>query len=946
MKKIIQFCILLFVFCICAFGAVAASAEDSPPSAPTSNTDFRGAAVWDFKCTDCSTINFGTYFDDSFGTTGEVVLNSDGVYQCEITFYLREYFEFICKRSYYRTHTLGNIPETVTATVYYDSEHGDWYYDQAETMYNTTCNICKSHSLNENGCCTVCAHQAVAKVDSEFFSTIDEAIATAEKTKNATLTLLCNVQPSNPITAGTFTLDLNGKKFAAPKNKNYAVFLESGHLTIADSAGNGSIVRDSSASESISACGGNITILGGSFDLDVRCSESNSTIYVYDGFFKMRLSVEIGNAVLYGGTYNRLTVSFAGANSDDVTPYDLLGADCFYYSGGLCKYETEAEELKNVTVKKGADFTDANVTVSENYFYTGSEITPDVIVTVQGYIVPSNDYNVTYTRNGELTADLTNSGDITATITAKADSPYTGTASVDFTIAKATPVVTPPTPREGMVYTNLYFTLYETRAQTTGGTLMYKVNDGEWGTDTVVNGKWPAGTYTVYYKVVGDENYESVDEAFITVTFLQQQLDKINPTVTLFFDNCIYDGTAKTPDVSIVTNLPYTDSDGWNHDGAEATLEAGKDFTVTYSDNVNAGTATVTIQGIGNFIGTVTRTFTIGKAIPTVTVPTNLTATYGDTLADVELPEGFAWQDGNTVATVTNSGYVVVYTPNDTENYDYTGVELTKTVPVTVSPKEVTITVDNKTICVGGTYTLTCTVDGLLEGDTLTTNPTLNTNATVATAGEHAITASGATVGDNYTITYQNGTLIVREHEYSDWEKRDEHTHQRTCDCGKVEYTYHNWDYGDHHKLPTCVENGEQEFVCKDCGASEIRVTSPEEDKHSWNEGVVTANPTCTEKGVKTFTCTHNSAHTYTEDVDALGHKYDNACDATCNTCGEERTPAEHYSENADGKCDECGERFELSDGAVAGIVSGSVAILGGGGFALWWFVFRKKRII
>ena len=119
-----------------------------------------------------------------------------------------------------------------------------------------------------------------------------------------------------------------------------------------------------------------------------------------------------------------------------------------------------------------------------------------------------------------------------------------------------------------------------------------------------------------------------------------------------------------------------------------------------------------------------------------------------------------------------------------------------------------------------------------------------------------------------------------------------------------------------------------------------------DENAHEWNEGVVTTEPTCTEKGVKTYTCAHNSAHTKTEDLNALGHKYDNACDSVCNTCGEERTPAEHYSENRDGKCDVCGESFKLSGGAVAGIVVGSVAALGGGGFALWWFVFRKKRII
>jgi len=39
-------------------------------------------------------------------------------------------------------------------------------------------------------------------------------------------------------------------------------------------------------------------------------------------------------------------------------------------------------------------------------------------------------------------------------------------------------------------------------------------------------------------------------------------------------------------------------------------------------------------------------------------------------------------------------------------------------------------------------------------------------------------------------------------------------------------------------------------------------------------------------------------------------------------------------------------ENDDLSGGAIAGIAAGSAVVVGGGGFALWWFVFRKKRII
>ena len=43
------------------------------------------------------------------------------------------------------------------------------------------------------------------------------------------------------------------------------------------------------------------------------------------------------------------------------------------------------------------------------------------------------------------------------------------------------------------------------------------------------------------------------------------------------------------------------------------TLQNGYDYTVTYSNNVNVGTAKITIKGIGNYTGTVTKTFKITK---------------------------------------------------------------------------------------------------------------------------------------------------------------------------------------------------------------------------------------------------------------------------------------------------------------------------------------------
>ena len=67
----------------------------------------------------------------------------------------------------------------------------------------------------------------------------------------------------------------------------------------------------------------------------------------------------------------------------------------------------------------------------------------------------------------------------------------------------------------------------------------------------------------------------------------------------------------------------------------------------------------------------------ITPAAPTVTPPTGLTATYGDTLQSVKLPEGFAWADASL--SVGNAGvnrFKAIYTPADPNNYTSVEVEI------------------------------------------------------------------------------------------------------------------------------------------------------------------------------------------------------------------------------------------------------------------------------
>ena len=65
--------------------------------------------------------------------------------------------------------------------------------------------------------------------------------------------------------------------------------------------------------------------------------------------------------------------------------------------------------------------------------------------------------------------------------------------------------------------------------------------------------------------------------------------------------------------------------------------------------------------------------FVVAKATPTYTAPTGLTAKYGQTLADVTLPDGWSWMNSSEsvgdASTVTKT-FQAKFTPTDTDNYN------------------------------------------------------------------------------------------------------------------------------------------------------------------------------------------------------------------------------------------------------------------------------------
>ena len=310
------------------------------------------------------------------------------------------------------------------------------------------------------------------------------------------------------------------------------------------------------------------------------------------------------------------------------------------------------------------DLKDAIVTVNGEYFYTNSPITPEVSVTWKGtQLTKDTDYTVNCTEN-------TNAGEATVTVSGKGN--YTGTKTESFTIA-------PAQLNDATVKVNGTYT-YTGQAQTPASNDVVVTLGGK----TVPSDQYSisasnninAGQATV--TVTGTGNYIGTKTESFTIALASLNDAKVEVSGGPF----TYDGTSKDPTVTVTLD--------------SKTLSASTDYTLSYSNSnggdgnlTNAGTVTVTATGTGNYAGTATGTFTINKAQPNYTPPTGLTATYGDTLKDVPLTDGWAWNDLNTsVGNVGENTFPATYDKDSSGNYNPVQQNLT----VKVSPASYKIT--------------------------------------------------------------------------------------------------------------------------------------------------------------------------------------------------------------------------------------------------------------
>lgn len=296
-----------------------------------------------------------------------------------------------------------------------------------------------------------------------------------------------------------------------------------------------------------------------------NCTVSGLTTKTYTGKAQTQsITVKYRNKTLKNG--KDYTVSYQN-NINAGTAYVIIKGKGSY--SGTVK--------RSFTIKPAIIYKQCTFYKIASQYYTGSQIKP-VPKIKNGTTTLKNgtDFTLTYQNN-------VNKG--TAKVYIKGKGNYSGSCSLTFSIT-ARPVstlkITVPSvtyngkaqkPAVTVKYNNYKF------KNGTDYTLSYK-NNTKIGTATVtVKGKGKlSGTRSVTFKI----NAKPIKNAVITYNnSLTYNGSKLSPAVTVKYGN--------------------------------ATLKKNTDYTVAYSNNVNAGTGTITITGKGIYGGSVKKTFTIKK---------------------------------------------------------------------------------------------------------------------------------------------------------------------------------------------------------------------------------------------------------------------------------------------------------------------------------------------
>ncbi len=466
------------------------------------------------------------------------------------------------------------------------------------------------------------------------------------------------------------------------------------------------------------------------FSVDFEITKASASEVIFPTANGVTYGVKLSTIALNGGS---TTGAFAWKNGDTVptvvnegyevvfTPTDKANYDWSALSG----YDAQSGNIirkVSIEVAKATPTVSANPTASGITYgaklststLTGGEASVEgAFAWKDGNTVPTvanEGYKVVFTPND--TANY-NSVEITVAIT----------------VAKATPVVSANPTASGITYgAKLSTSALSGGTASVEGTYAWK--DGN-TVPTVAN-----EGYKVVFTPNDTANYNAIEITVAITVAKATPTVSANPTAS----GITYGAKLSTSALSGGT-ASVEGAFAWK-DGNTVPTVANEGYKVVFTPNDTANYNAIEI----------TVAITVAKATPTVsTNPTASGITYGAKLSTSTLTGGeasvegaYAWKDGNTVPTVANDGYKVVFTPNDTANYN--SVEIT--VAITVAKASVTLTAPTAVTLNEGESLSTVTLSGgtaSVEGSWAWAD-----GSVVPSLGESNQTAKFTPASDNY----------------------------------------------------------------------------------------------------------------------------------------------------------------------------------------------------
>lgn len=291
------------------------------------------------------------------------------------------------------------------------------------------------------------------------------------------------------------------------------------------------------------------------------------------------------DCMMYTGYARIPTVSIDGVSADQYTVSASNninpGVATLVITGAGKNYTGKI--IMNYVIKANLG-THGSIAAIADQVYTGYQITPGLTLTCGGNLLnQGSDYTVTYANN-------INVGTATVIAYAASDSYYIGSITGTFNISNTAGGM--QITGYASSYTYSGYPITPDVVVTMNGRVLNR------GTDYTVSYSNNINVGTATMTVTGIGSFSGTQTIYYTI-----EAKNIENCLTTAVTNYQYTGNTYTPNVTI------TDS------STGKTLVAGTDYTITYSNNTNPGTASITVTALSkNYTGTKVIPFKITSA--------------------------------------------------------------------------------------------------------------------------------------------------------------------------------------------------------------------------------------------------------------------------------------------------------------------------------------------